>query len=80
MAHTAFTEPAAGHIPPMVDTHLNVQVRAKDQYGTTVFHPVNRAAEIFASIARTRTLTPETLRHIQDLGIEVLIIRPIDTF
>jgi hypothetical protein len=61
---------------PMVDKdgyilHTTVQLRVKDQYGTQALHPANETAQIFASIAGTKTLTLNTVRHILKLGMNV---------
>lgn len=59
---------------------LVVEVVVKDQYGRQVYHPHSRAAHIFAAIAGTKTLTPDVLKHITDLGLAVLVTRePVQT-
>lgn len=50
---------------------IKVIVKARSIYGETKFYPANDAAEIFAKIAGTKTLTLATLGHIKSLGLEL---------
>lgn len=43
-----------------------VSIELRSQYGRTVAHPANDAAQALADIAGTKTLTPETLRIARD--------------
>lgn len=52
---------------------LTVIVKARSIYGETKFYPVNDAAKAFAEIARTKTLTVETLRIIKRMGVTLSI-------
>jgi hypothetical protein len=53
-----------------------ITIERRDQYGAPVFHPVCEQAQLFARIAKTKTLTPETLRAIKSLGYQLEIIHP----
>lgn len=55
---------------------MKITVQQRDQYGTTVFHPVCASALLFAQIAKTKTLTREALRSITALGYEIEIAHP----
>lgn len=48
-------------------TIMTVTLKEKQVYGVTKYYPSNSVAEIFASIAGTKTLTEETLAKIQKL-------------
>ena len=56
---------------------MKITVRAKDQYGSTVYHPVCAAAKTFAAIAGTKTLTREVLIRIDELGYVIEVQNPI---
>jgi hypothetical protein len=48
----------------------------KDQYGRQTFHPYNQTAQLFASLAGTKTLTAQSLNLILKLGYVVEYIHP----
>jgi hypothetical protein len=48
-----------------------VLLLVKDQYGNKVLHPHNSTAQLFASIAGTKTLTLPTIKHIMALGYSI---------
>lgn len=50
-----------------------ITVRVKDVYGKQTIYPACPASHIFASIAGTNTLTPDTIRRIRSLGYSVNI-------
>lgn len=50
-----------------------ITVRIKDVYGKPTMYPACAASHIFASIAGTNTLTPDTIKRIRTLGYQVLI-------
>jgi hypothetical protein len=52
---------------------MKITIRADKNYGVEVFYPADPAAEIFARIAGTKTLTTHTLRDIDALGYEIEI-------
>jgi hypothetical protein len=45
-----------------------IKVERRSVYGVMKYYPVCNNAKLFARIARTTTLTPEVLRHVQSLG------------
>lgn len=51
----------------------SITVKIKDQYGQQTIVPVCRAAQIFAEIAGTKTLTSKTIQTIKALGYEVKV-------
>jgi hypothetical protein len=53
-----------------------ITVERRDQYGTPVFHPVCDQARAFARIAKTKTLTPDTLALVKSLGYRVEVKHP----
>lgn len=59
---------------------MKITIERRDQYGTVVFHPVCETAQTFARIAKTKTLTPETLALIKSLGYQVEITFPETVF
>ena len=50
---------------------IKIIIKARSVYGETKFYPANDAAEIFAKIAGTKTLTLATLGHIKSLGLQL---------
>ena len=54
-----------------------VQVNLKSVYGEVKAYPANEAAQLFADIAGTKTLTMEALRKIRALGYEVKAVDPL---
>lgn len=50
-----------------------VMLRAGEQYGAQVFKPANEAAQTFAAIAKTSTITPATIQRVKALGFRVLV-------
>lgn len=59
---------------------MKITIERRDQYGTTAFHPVCETAQAFARIAKTKTLTPATLREIESLGYQIEIKHPETVF
>jgi len=49
-----------------------IKVKLKNVYGQDLVYPVCSKAKVFAQIAGTTTLTPETLSKIMFLGYEVI--------
>ena len=49
--------------------HITVQI--KDVYGVQKAYPLDRQAQLFASMLGTKTLTDHALRHIEMLGYEI---------
>lgn len=53
-----------------------VQVYEREVYGSLKVYPANVAAEKFAEIAGTTTLTPHAIKCIRELGYEVHRVFP----
>lgn len=56
-----------------------ITIERRDQYGATVYHPVCPAAQTFAAIAKTKTLTPQAIAQIKTLGYAVTVKHPQPT-
>jgi hypothetical protein len=54
----------------------HIEVTIKKVYGNRVIYPVCPTARDFARIAGTKTLTPETLRRVRDLGYSIREVYP----
>ena len=52
-------------------TDLVITVVVKDQYGNQAIYPGCPKSEAFASIAGTRTLTHQAIKHIKALGYTI---------
>ena len=50
-----------------------ITVRITSVYGAKTVYPVCETAKIFATIAGTKTLKPETINCIKALGYEVVV-------
>lgn len=48
-----------------------VKLNVREVYGITKLYPANKAAELFCNIARTKTMTAETLTLVKYLGYTV---------
>jgi len=55
---------------------MKIMIEVKNNYGRPVAYPVCVAAHNFAAIAKTETLTPDTLKLIGLLGYEVEVVQP----
>lgn len=53
-----------------------IKVRIETHYGRRTIYPVCPIAKIFASIAKTKTLTESALERIQALGYSIVPIAP----
>jgi len=51
---------------------MEIIVKVKNVYGKPLVYPVCRAAEMFAKIAESKTLTPRVLESIHSLGYEIV--------
>jgi len=51
-------------------------VTIKNVYGTEMIYPANSVAQIFADIARQKTLSRETLKLAKALGYEIQVQQP----
>ena len=54
-----------------------IQVNLKSVYGNVMAYPANEAAQIFADIAGSKTLSQEALRKIMALGYQVKAVDPL---
>jgi len=54
----------------------SILIEVKDQYGAQVFHPVCQVSKLFAQLARTKTLTNDSLKTIKELGYKIEIKAP----
>lgn len=50
---------------------MQIKVKAIKQYGAWVYYPACGRAGLFAQIAGTRTLTPNVMTLIREMGVEV---------
>jgi pyruvate/2-oxoglutarate/acetoin dehydrogenase E1 component len=53
---------------------LAIQVSIRAQYGAQTIVPECAKAKLFAQIAGTKTLTPQTIRDIKSLGYAVQVV------
>jgi hypothetical protein len=51
-----------------------ITITSRNVYGTETFYPACHAAQLFADVAGTKTLTPTVLRLIEKAGYEVRIL------
>lgn len=58
---------------------MKITIEQRDQYGARVFFPVCDNAQRFAQIAKTKTLTLDTLQLIKALGYQIEVNRPAVT-
>lgn len=56
---------------------MKITIEQRDQYGAPVFHPVCDQAQLFARIAKTKTLTPDALAQIKALGYAIEVQQPV---
>ena len=59
---------------------MKITIERRDQYGAPVYFPVCDTARLFAQIARTKTLTPDTLAGVKALGYQIEVKHPETTF
>ena len=53
----------------------SIQVEVKTVYGKDKIYPVNEAAQILASIAGTKTLSPQTIEYANAIGLKVVEVK-----
>jgi hypothetical protein len=51
---------------------MKIYIYSRTVYGNQIIYPACQAAEIFAAIAGTKTLTLSVLQHIKNLGFEIV--------
>jgi hypothetical protein len=54
--------------------HMEVKLEVRDQYGRQTYHPANQNADLFASLAGTKTLTHHAISVIMHLGYTVTYV------
>ena len=59
------------NLPNGLSVSGTITVRKTTNYGNVAVYPVCDSAKVFADIAGTATLTPQTIKCIRDLGITV---------
>jgi hypothetical protein len=58
---------------------LTIKVQIKSVYGVDTVYPACPKAMAFAAIAKTKTLTNDTLEQIERLGIVIVVEQPTIT-
>ena len=53
------------------DYKMKITVKIKSNYGTEMIYPVCEYAQRFALIAKTKTLSRDTIRQIKQLGYSI---------
>ena len=53
-----------------------IKIEQRDVYGNRVFYPVCDNAKAFATIAKSKTLTRDTLQKLKALGYEIQVTLP----
>jgi hypothetical protein len=56
-----------------------ITLERREQYGSPAYFPVCPAAQTFAAIAKTKTLTAQTIAQIKNLGYTVTVQHPQPT-
>jgi len=56
----------------MITQAKTITVSVRRVYGMPVIYPSDANARSFAAIAGTKTLTRQTVRHIKNLGFEIV--------
>jgi hypothetical protein len=51
---------------------LTITIQVDKAYGGFLFYPICDKAKVFADIAKTKTLSYQTIKHIKELGYEVV--------
>lgn len=57
---------------------MEIRVRLKNIYGEDKIYPVCPQSKLFANLAKTKTLTKQTLIIIEKLGYEITIFHGTD--
>jgi len=53
----------------------SISVKIKQVYGKETVYPACKQSEIFAQLARQKTLTKREINLIKDLGYEIIVIQ-----
>jgi len=54
-----------------MNSNIPLIITIKNVYGNELIYPVNSVAQLFANIARQKTLSRETLKHAKALGYKI---------
>ena len=52
---------------------MQIKIRIANNYGIETAYPACNTSELFARIAGTKTLTRDTLKHVEALGYQITI-------
>jgi len=55
---------------------VNIQIEIKNHYGNKMYYPACDNSILLARLAGTKTLTPEAIRTIKELGYSVQVKQP----
>jgi len=55
---------------------MDIQIEVKTHYGNTMYYPACEKSSLLARLAGTKTLTPEAIRTIKELGYNVQVKQP----
>ena len=55
---------------------MKITVKIKNNYGTEMIYPVCEYSQRFAIIAKTKTLSRDTIRQISQLGFDIEVETP----
>lgn len=53
-----------------------ITIKSKDVYGRTLYYPACEKAQLFAQLIGKKTLTPETIEIVEELGYTINIQQP----
>ena len=56
---------------------MEIQVKVKSVYGTDKVYPACEKSHAFACIAKSKTLTEDTLQEIYRLGYEIKVVNTV---
>jgi len=55
---------------------MNIEIEVKNHYGNTMYYPACDKSSLLARLAGTKTLTPEAIRTIKELGYSIQVKQP----
>ena len=55
---------------------MNIQIEIKNHYGNTMYYPACDKSRLLARLAGTKTLTPESIHTVKELGYNVQVKQP----
>lgn len=53
---------------------MKIELEVREIYGSPVIYPICDTAKNFAKLAKTKTLTLDSIKIIQDLGVEIRFV------